>query len=261
MQSFYTSLEPGRFEATESTIGPWHVSVQHGGPPSALMAREIERVASLGRGFDWRRVTVDFVRPVPVSTVTVRVTPIHAGRKMQLYSAVLEADDKVVARATALATRRIEVQVPDHGVMHARPTRGPDESAPEEASFFSSEIGYHKAVDSRFAVGDFGLGASAAWFNMRVPLVDDEPATPIQRVMITADCVSGTSRVLESDAYSFVNTDLTVHLLRPAVSEWICIDGKSSIGDMGSGLAASLIFDTQGMIGQSLQTLLVDEQP
>ncbi len=260
MEPFYHSLQPGQFEATQSTVGPWHATVQHGGPPSALLLREIERVAGISAGFDWKRATVEFIRPIPIAKLTVRVKPVHQGRKMQLYSAALEVNHKVVARVVASAARRLELQVPDHGVMHTPPERGPDESTPEEASFFPEGMGYHKAMDTRFAVGDFGFGPCAAWFRMRVPLVDDEPATPIQRVLITADSVSGTSRILDNGKYAYMNTDLTVHLVRPAEGEWICIDAATSIGNTGSGLASSRISDVHGGIGQSLQTLLVDHR-
>ncbi len=257
MEPFYAALGEGEFQAGRATAGPWHHSVQHGGPPSALLLREIERCAGLSEAFGWKRVTIEFIRPVPRARVSVEVEPVHQGRKAQIYAASLESGGKVVARARALAVRRLEVQVPDQGTVYSPPERGPEASPFEEAPFFPQDFGYHKAMDTRFARGDFGLGPSRAWFRMRVPLIDGEAPSPIQRVMLMADCVSGTSRVLDNQAYSFVNADLTVHLVRAPIGEWIYLDGTSSIGALGSGLASGTLFDTSGRFGQSLQTLVV----
>ena len=38
----------GSFEATDLTRGPWDPDSQHAGPPTALIAREIERAATGG---------------------------------------------------------------------------------------------------------------------------------------------------------------------------------------------------------------------
>jgi hypothetical protein len=59
----------------------------------------------------------------------------------------------------------------------------------------------------------------------------------------------------------FINPDLTVHLFRLPVDEWVCLDAVTRIpagGGAGSvGLAESALFDRQGRIGRSLQSLLV----
>ena len=47
-QSFYVETGQGVFESTPATASPWDTSLQHGGPPSALLARASER-CSLAR--------------------------------------------------------------------------------------------------------------------------------------------------------------------------------------------------------------------
>ena len=43
--AYYLPLGGDRFTATEHTQGPWDPGLQHGGPPSALLAREVARIA------------------------------------------------------------------------------------------------------------------------------------------------------------------------------------------------------------------------
>ena len=42
-ETFYTELDEGRFASSPWTTGPWDAGAQHGGPPSALLARAVER--------------------------------------------------------------------------------------------------------------------------------------------------------------------------------------------------------------------------
>ena len=45
--AFYLPLGDDRWGATRHTTGPWDAGFQHGGPPSALLARAIERWKSV----------------------------------------------------------------------------------------------------------------------------------------------------------------------------------------------------------------------
>jgi len=49
-----------------------------------------------------------------------------------------------------------------------------------------------------------------------------------------------------------------VHLHRPAVGEWVCLDASTTIGIPGVGLAESRLWDVHGPIGRSVQSLLVE---
>ena len=63
--------------------------------------------------------------------------------------------------------------------------------------------------------------------------------------------------MLDYERYSFVNSDLTIHMLRPPVGEWICLEARTLLGSNGCGLAESALYDEQGLIGRSLQSLAV----
>jgi hypothetical protein len=63
--------------------------------------------------------------------------------------------------------------------------------------------------------------------------------------------------VLDFDRYVFINTDLTVHLVRYPAGEWVCLEAVTSIDSTGIGLADTALHDEQGRIGRSAQSLFV----
>ena len=67
-----------------------------------------------------------------------------------------------------------------------------------------------------FARGKFlEPGPATVWMRPRVALVEGEEFTPLQRVMVAADGGNGVSAPLDWTGFIFINTDLSVHLLRP----------------------------------------------
>ena len=99
-------------------------------------------------------------------------------------------------------------------------------------------------------------GPATVWMRMRVPLVEGEEPTPLQRVLVAADSGNGVSAALDWREHLFINTDLSVHLLRPPESEWVVPRGRDAAG-RPLGLADTALWDERGRIGRAAQTLLV----
>src|SRR5229473_8314866 len=62
----------GSYRADSSTGGPWDASLQHGGPPNALLIHAAERLAAAETGrtdLVALRLAAEFVGPVPVGDV------------------------------------------------------------------------------------------------------------------------------------------------------------------------------------------------
>lgn len=244
------------FVPTEHTRGPWSAEHQHGGPPAALLAREIERCPTHGDGMQVVRMTVELLRPVPLAPLTARAEVIRGGKKVQWLTGCVTAGDQEVCRATALRMRTTEVPVPN-AASNPVPLRPPAESDSFVFPFFREPTGYHTAVEVRIARGTFGSGAVAAWMRMRHPLLPDESPSPLQRVVIAADSGNGVSAALDTARYTFINPDLTVHLHRPLRGEWVCLDAVTTLEERGLGLASCTLHDDMGPIGRSLQSLLI----
>jgi hypothetical protein len=257
--SAYIALESGACASTGLTRGPWHPEHQHGGPPIALAARGIERAAAALGLTHIARLTANLLRPVPIAELSVEVDTEYAGRNVAHFSARLQAGGKEVARLTAVAQREGAIDFPPGLTGHPLPQapRTFEDSPQQRFPFSTKMIGYQDLIESRIAKGVMFRGPSAVWFRMRHPLLAGEQPSALQRVAVAADSGNGISAILGFRDYIFVNSDLTINLLRQAVGEWICVDARTLLGPNGGGLAEARIYDAQGLIGRSTQSLAV----
>jgi hypothetical protein len=252
MKPFYEPRGGGRFLATESTAGPWSPEHQHAGPPAALFGDALERCAPR-EDMVLARCTFEILGPVPVAEVEVEARVARPGRSVELLEAELSAGGRTAM--TVRAWRVLGAGAPAAGADPAPPPI-PAEVAP--VPFGLEGFGYGRAVEMRFAAGDWmQLGPATAWTRLRVPVVDGEEPSGLQRVLAVADSGNGISGVLALDEWLFINPELTVHLRREARGEWICLDASTVIADGGAGLARSTISDADGVVAHGSQSLLV----
>jgi len=247
------------FRATEATRGPWSAEHQHGGPPSALLARALELDAAASAvPLRAARITVAFHRPIAIDLFRVSVEPVREGKKVRISRAYLtDAAGRAVATAEALFVRRADIGV---AATADAPPRAPAECAPWQFPFFSSAVGYHTAMETRLLSGTFGVGKMALWMRMRVPVVPGELPSSLQRVVCAADSGNGVSVGLDVAEYTFINPDLTVHLARELQGEWVALDATTRFGADGIALAESALLDTGGFVGRGLQSLVVERR-
>lgn len=256
----YTPRDSHTFEATAFTIGPWSPEHQHAGPPSALVCRAIERAAANDGLTHVGRLTGNLLRPVPLGEMRIEVAADYVGKSAGHYSARLFAAGKEVARYTALVQREAEVPVPPGTPGHPLPAapRAPADCEPARMPFaHTTAAGYGNFVENRLVAGRFFRGPCTAWFRMRHPLVAGEAPSPYQRVVVAADSGNGISAALDFDTHLFVNSDLTINLLRRPRGEWVCLDARTALGGNGCGLAESALYDEDGLIGRATQSLAV----
>jgi hypothetical protein len=257
-EAFYLPNEDG-FESTELTRGPWDPGAQHAGPPAALVGRAVELAGQAG--MRTARITFDIPRPVPIAPLRIATRVVRGGRRVELVEASLRAGGDEVMRAVALRLRRAELVLPDGLDGGGPPPPGPDHG--ERRPFFSTaaDVGYHTAMEWRFVAGSFREpGPATVWMRMRHPLLPGEEPSPLTRVLIAADSGNGVSAVLDWRRFVFVNPDLTVHLHREPVGEWVCLVARTTVEGVGGGLAESTIHDREGPVARGLQTLFVAER-
>ncbi|MDH4052817.1 MAG: thioesterase family protein [Rubrivivax sp.] len=255
----YVPLDARSYGSSALTRGPWHPDHQHAGPPTALVCRAIEQ-AALAHGLTHvARLTANLLRPVPIGNLVIELMTDYVGRNAGHFSAHLMASDKEVGRFTALVQRENPLTLPDGLPGHPLPTMAPlPDAAPSAVfPFAGKHVGYADLVETRTARGKLFAGPCAIWFRLRHPLLEGEPPSPYQRVVVAADSGNGISAVLDWQHYLFVNADLTVHLIRKPVGEWVCLDAQTCFGDNGCGMAQSALFDTHGLVGRSVQSLSV----
>lgn len=257
--SAFTAIDARSFRAGELTRGPWDPAHQHAGPPIALVCRAVEQAAHEHGLTHIARLTANLLRPVPIGELIVEVMTDYVGRNAGHFSAHLMAGDKHVGRFTALAQRETPITLPPAIAGHPLPKapRAPEDSPLAEFPFAGRQRGYSDLVETRVAQGKLWGGPCAVWFRMNHPLVAGEAPSPYQRVAVAADSGNGVSAVLDAQAFSFVNSDLTINLLRRPVGDWICLEARTCLGGDGGGLAESALYDAQGLIGRATQSLAV----
>lgn len=261
--SAYEALDSRSYSSSALTRGPWHPEHQHAGPPIALVCRAIEQ-AALEHGLTHiARLTANLLRPVTIGELAIGVAADYVGRNAGHFSARLLADGKEVARFTALALRECEVAFPDTlaGKLRHHPAPptplSPEQSPVASFPFAGLHVGYADLVETRIARGRFFNGPCAAWFRLRRPLLDAEDPSAYQRVAVAADSGNGISAMLDFATFLFVNSDLTINLLRRPRGEWICVDARTHLGPDGCGLTESALFDLDGLVGRATQSLLI----
>jgi acyl-Coa thioesterase superfamily protein/acyl-CoA thioesterase superfamily protein len=254
--SIFEPTGDGAFIPTEAALSPWSDQALHGGPPTMLMAREIERFPAEQPMFV-TRLTVELMRAVGRTPLTVLSRLVRPGRRVQLVEASLWNGEHEVARATALRLRTADVEVPSN--LEA-PPHGPPESVTEWTGGYRSGEVYHlRGVEGRSELDPGGkLGPGWAWFRLKLPLLPGEEPSGLVRICAAADFPNGISNIVDPRVTSFLNPDLTIYVLRLPVDQWVMVDARTWLQGYGTGLAEGALYDRRGRIGRSLQSLLVE---
>jgi hypothetical protein len=239
--------------------GPWDPDAQHGGAPAALLAEAVRE-----DGMHVARLTYEFLGPVPLSPLEIETRVVRPGRRFQLVEAELRSDGAPIVRLRAVRLRHDTVGGLEAAAdAEAVPGGGPHAAAAGEFPLEDADAeGFHRtAMEIRFGGGtSYGRGPALAWFRFARPLLDDEAPSPLALAAAAADFGNGVSRVLDFDRHLFVNTDLSIHLSREPVGEWVMLDARTRVEAHGAGVAASTLYDERGPIGLSAQSLFVSER-
>lgn len=256
--AFFEPVDDRTVRASQHTRGPWDPGAQHAGPPAALVAGAMEATVA---PLPVLRVTLEILRPVPIDTLAVDTRVVRPGRRVALVEGRLSDDEGPCLLARAWAIRRADVglDVPSPEA----PLAGP--GAARTVDFFDvgSDVGWHTAMDLRFLSGSAftARGPAQVWGRPRVDLVAGRPWTPLERVLVLADAGNGASAAADHHRWVFINTELTVHVTRPPVGEWVALDAHSVYEADGVGAAFSVLHDERGPIGRGAQSLYLGPRP
>jgi acyl-CoA thioesterase len=255
VEAFYLPTGADTFRATVAAQGPWDPGYQHGGPPTALLAAAIERHAGPD-GLRIARMTAEFLRPVPLSEVTVRVATIRPGKRVQLVEAELVHGDAVVVAARAWRHATTADPAPEPTASTPPPPVPPPDAAVLPAMW--DAFGYGRALDWRPTAGDPGHGGpSAVWARMRVPLVAGWDVTGMDPVLVLADSTNGVSLELPLSEWLSMPTALTVTVLRPPAGQWVHLEARTHLAGDGIGLSHGQLSDPDGLVAMATQPLHV----
>lgn len=260
-EAFYRPLDEDEFESTGATASPWDEKLQHGGPPAALLVRAVER-SRHDETMPVARITVDMLGGIPQGRIRTEATIVRPGKRIELVEARLFANDRLAVTATAW---RIRANPNSTRAQHTTLTNAPapltDIPAGQDAAFFdgvSKDWGYGRAIDWRFINGGFTTpGPATVWTRLRIPVVVGEDASPTQRLLVVADSTNGLSSELPLSDWFFIPPTMTATIQRPPASEWLLLDAASTIGPDGIGLAHGTLYDSEGLVANIAQPLMV----
>jgi len=254
--AYYERAGDDEFVATTATSSPWDPRMQHGGPPTALIAHA---VADAHPRDDVRiaRVNAEFLGAIPVGRMRVRTRVARPGRRIEMIEATIEIDgrDAVTARVWRIATQ-------PHGTIPPAATpRDPVPPLPGAMPVPSwLHFGYGDASEWRNVYGAGEAGPAAVWVRPRVPLVAGEPTRPVETVLLVADSANGISAELPMGPYLFVPPSLSVAVEREPRGEWVLLEARTALESDGIGATTFRLADEGGWLAYGTQALYVEKR-
>jgi len=248
---------------TALSRGPWDEQACHGGPPTAMLVRALERAIPTQR---LARISVELSSPVPMSGFRIETKVVRTGRATsQSSAAIVDSSGAVRSSAIGLHIRASgEPIVPD-------PLDNSELDLPQSVDAIPGEfpmraampdwVGFARSVEVRYPPGNGADGGHTTVFMRTVPLLPDEIPSPFQRIAPLADCGNAFSRHANPDELQFINADLVIALHRDPVGVWLGSRSSSQWQPGGVGLADALLFDDHGPVGRALQSLLLRAVP
>lgn len=246
----------GGVEPTELTRGPWSHGVMHGGPICGLLAWAIEK--RLDRDdLACTRLTVEILSGVPVENLMTSAEVVKNGKQTAVAEASISHEGKMLARATSqwlVQPQQLvvnEEEVPEIPLERADPGSHPDMEYPRPG--FNAD-----AVELRILSGSTEEpGPGRIWARLDHLLVAGESPSMFQQIATLSDLGAAVGWEHSDDDQPFINTDVTLQLLRPPQSEWILFESEAQRVSNNLACCRTTLMDPKGPLGWVLQSQMV----
>lgn len=256
-------------EPTTHTGSPWSGDAQHGAPVSML----VHAIAGRAVGDERRaptRHTVELLRPVPRRRLEASAAIRRSGRRLSTVDVELwdpERNALVVAGRVVWATPSDGPTVVDDR-QPALPTVA--DAAASETDFIGAAFrdhlppGFHRSLRMRSTLRP----TPVIWLRSSLAGLESGSAfSPAQRFVGLGDMATVMATRLRAAATGIdpseadlgmrlVNTDLTVHLVRQPVGEWVGFCDPHLLVADGVGTASVALLDDLGPVGRSTHTVV-----
>ena len=251
------------FVGTACTGSAWDETTQSGGAVLALLGHVLEDVPTLVP-MSMTRLTVDIVRPVPVGEpLHVTTEILREGKKIQLVDLTMTAGETVTTRARALRIRDRDVtDLP--GMPLSSSDRNPAATLPQPDELPELELRPGTAeflrlgAEIRRTAGPID-GVHAVWCRLRVPVVAGEPVRATSLAALPLDVTNLIGVGLDPTRATSINPDVTGHLSRAPVGEWVALTGNTHYDHrVAHGVSMAVMSDAEGVFGVTSTSQILD---
>jgi hypothetical protein len=240
------------FVPQEVARSPWNPGATMGIAVAGLLmhgAEQVDYPASMLPA----HVTFDILRPVPFAPTLIRSEVTRDGRKMQMVESHLMAGDIPVARARVLRVREAE------SPSNAEPTPYPRPEDSPTRPFLPKGYRLSELIETRQVGGEPDrTGPGTVWTRLCADLVQGTPTCPVVHAAMLSDFGNGVSQVVDPKRWSFANVDISLHMVRRPVGEWLLVEADAMLQGMGVALTNMTLADRTGPFGKAHQTLFIE---
>jgi hypothetical protein len=226
----------------------WDPELQSGHVQAPLLASLVEAVPSLVAMTPVRCV-LNITRPVRMEPVDTVTQVLREGKKIQIVRAALVQQGVELADLTVVRIRQAESPVVSIDV---------DFPTPNDCFVFQEES-QPGGFELRTAESMQSFSRRAFWMKMNARVLPDEPVTPLQHLMTLGDFGAGMPGTLDFKQWKHPNIDISCHLYRLPVGEWLLQDVEYESAGNGFGVGSARMADSQGVFGRSHQTVIIDK--
>lgn len=246
------------FVPTAAALGPWSKSSLHGGAVAALLAGQLAMP-------DWTlaRLTVELLAPVPLAPLTLDIRESSGGNRVQRQEAALSCQGRTVALGRSLTIRQSELQLPPEALAHSTPfdpAAAPKLDRPR--SHAAAVVGWDYFDSTSAAVKVMpvpGVAGVHQWIRLLLPVVEGTPIRGVELAAVAADYAQlAAGQRLPYRDWTFVNSEVTLHLSREPVGQWVAIHSDAVVQSTGAGFNVAEIYDSCGRVGQSASAIVVE---
>ena len=232
----------------------------HGGVVSGILVGDLERQARENGWGQSLSATAWLLRPCAMADLSPRPKIVKSGGRLTMAENELYAGDKIQARAAVTfmnAVPNTVLPTPPADVNEAEADR--IEALPQFE--FMNHVFKDKPKPPIFSdAQDIRRdGNEQVWLRERRPLVPD--AGPLARAISQADFATVFGVVLKQDwmPMAWPNANITVHLFRDPIGEWIGVKPTYQWYSNGNGMTEAVLSDTNGAFGRSCQNVALTQ--
>lgn len=252
--AYFQKLSPGKYQSTVHAQGAWNPQEQHMAPVAGLLVKALEQFQAR-EGMRLTRFNFDILGMIPGGQFVIETSMLRAGKTIELLQAEFISVGRVAVRLTAWRMRTLNTDAV--AACEDTPMGTPaDAKAWDGMAMWPG--GFIESLEIRVLDG-YRPGRGRAWLKAGYPLVADEAGTDLSSLLgvaDTANCIVARAKP-GPGGYMFPNVDLSIHVYREPVGQWLGLDTQVTFGHDGIGLTSSVLHDVAGPFGRSEQTLTI----